>query len=90
MMTGAGPAVAISESSPPHWGKDLLEGVRETWRARDLIHQLTVRDIRVRYKEAVMGVAWAIVMPAAPLIAFKPRVPSVPVPESTIPMAFSF
>jgi ABC-type polysaccharide/polyol phosphate export permease len=63
MMTGAGPAVAISESSPPHWGKDLLEGIRETWRARDLIHQLTVRDIRVRYKEAVMGVAWAIVMP---------------------------
>src|SRR5437773_2508075 len=26
--------------------------------------------------------SWAIVMPAAPLMAFKPSVPSVPVPES--------
>ena len=34
--------------------------------------------------------AWAIVIPAAPLIALSPSVPSVPVPERTIPMAFSF
>ena len=32
----------------------------------------------------------AIVMPVAPLMAFNPSVPSVPVPESTMPMAFSF
>ncbi|NOT07131.1 MAG: ABC transporter permease [Gemmatimonadales bacterium] len=30
---------------------------------RELLLQLTLRDIRVRYKQAVMGVAWAILMP---------------------------
>ena len=34
--------------------------------------------------------AWAIVIPAAPLMALSPSVPSVPVPERTIPMAFVF
>jgi ABC-type polysaccharide/polyol phosphate export permease len=62
-MTGGGTAVPVMESTPPHWWKDLIDGTRETWRARNLIYQLTVRDIRVRYKEAVMGLAWAVVMP---------------------------
>jgi ABC-type polysaccharide/polyol phosphate export permease len=29
----------------------------------DLLHQLAVRDVRIRYKQAVMGFAWAILMP---------------------------
>ena len=33
----------------------LIEGVRETWHSEISPIQLTVRDIRVRYKEAVMG-----------------------------------
>lgn len=36
----------------------------EIWEFRELIYQLTLRDIRIRYKQAVMGFAWAILMPA--------------------------
>jgi len=36
---------------------------REIWGARDLLMQITQRDIRIRYKQAVMGFAWAILTP---------------------------
>lgn len=42
---------------------DLAEIFRELWEFRDLVHQLTLRDIRVRYTQAVMGFAWAIFAP---------------------------
>jgi lipopolysaccharide transport system permease protein len=44
---------------------DLREiAVTEIWGYRELVHQFTLRDIRIRYKQAVMGFAWAILMPA--------------------------
>jgi lipopolysaccharide transport system permease protein len=42
---------------------DIREIVRELWEFRDLVHQLTLRDIRVRYTQAVMGVGWALFAP---------------------------
>jgi lipopolysaccharide transport system permease protein len=35
----------------------------ELWRYRELIYFLTWRDIKVRYKQAVLGVAWAVLQP---------------------------
>jgi ABC-type polysaccharide/polyol phosphate export permease len=37
--------------------------VRELWAARELVQQLVTRDIRVRYHQAFMGFAWALLMP---------------------------
>lgn len=37
--------------------------------SRDLIAQLTLRDIRIKYKQAVMGFAWAIFMPILVVMA---------------------
>ncbi len=37
--------------------------IREIWECRDLLYQLTRRDITIRYKQAVMGFAWAVLMP---------------------------
>ena len=34
------------------------------WNARYLMYQLIRRDVSVRYKQAVMGIGWAILMPA--------------------------
>lgn len=42
---------------------DLREVVHDINHSRGLIYQLTLRDIRVRYKQAVMGFAWAILSP---------------------------
>jgi homopolymeric O-antigen transport system permease protein len=39
-----------------HYWKDL-------WRYRDLLGFLTLRDIRVRYKQTVLGVGWALIQP---------------------------
>jgi lipopolysaccharide transport system permease protein len=45
--------------------KQLREiAVDELWAYRELAYQLTLRDIKIRYKQAVMGFAWAILMPA--------------------------
>ncbi|MGI8510475.1 MAG: ABC transporter permease [Gemmatimonadaceae bacterium] len=41
----------------------LAEIVADYWSHRDLLYQLTLRDVRLRYKQAVMGFGWAILMP---------------------------
>lgn len=40
-----------------------LPDVRELWHYRDLAALLALRDIRVRYKQTVLGAAWAILQP---------------------------
>ncbi len=47
----------------PRWLVDLQEIGREYWQYRELLHQITLRDIRIRYKQAVMGFGWALLMP---------------------------
>ncbi len=37
--------------------------LRELWHYRELIYFLTWRDIKVRYKQAALGVAWVILQP---------------------------
>jgi lipopolysaccharide transport system permease protein len=42
--------------------------VAELWRYRELLYYLTQRDIKVRYKQTVLGVGWALLQPAATMI----------------------
>lgn len=37
---------------------------RDLWRHRELLSLLAERDIKVRYKQTVLGVAWAVIQPA--------------------------
>ena len=41
----------------------MIEMIREIMKYRDLLWMLTLRDIRIRYKQAAMGFLWAIFMP---------------------------
>ncbi|MGE3539931.1 MAG: ABC transporter permease [Candidatus Tectimicrobiota bacterium] len=43
---------------------DLMRVFSDLWQYRELLYQLTWRDIRVRYKQAFMGFGWAVFMPA--------------------------
>ena len=43
---------------------------KELWRYRELIYFLTWRDIKVRYKQAVLGIAWAILQPLLTMLIF--------------------
>ena len=42
----------------------------EIYQSRDLLHTLVMRDVRVRYKQTVLGVGWAIIQPLASMIVF--------------------
>jgi ABC-type polysaccharide/polyol phosphate export permease len=44
---------------------DLRQIVADFRQSKELIYQLTLRDIRVRYKQAVFGFAWALLLPMA-------------------------
>jgi lipopolysaccharide transport system permease protein len=43
---------------------------RDLWRYRELLFFLAWRDVKVRYKQAVLGAAWAIVQPLVTMVVF--------------------
>jgi lipopolysaccharide transport system permease protein len=43
----------------------------ELWRYRELLFFLTWRDIKVRYKQTVLGAAWAVLQPLATMAVFS-------------------
>jgi len=45
-------------------------GLRELWRYRELLFFLTWRDVLIRYKQAVLGVAWAVLQPVLTMVVF--------------------
>jgi lipopolysaccharide transport system permease protein len=62
---GAEPETIIRPPSgwqPINWG--------ELWRFRELIAILAWRDIKVRYKQTVLGAAWAVLQPALMMVVF--------------------
>src|SRR3954447_2775837 len=48
-----------------------LPSPRDLWHSRDLIYLLMRRDIAVRYKQTVIGAAWAILQPLLFAIVFS-------------------
>jgi lipopolysaccharide transport system permease protein len=43
----------------------------ELWRRRELLLQLARRDVAVRYKQTVLGIAWAVLQPVAAMLIFS-------------------
>jgi lipopolysaccharide transport system permease protein len=50
--------------------RDYREMLREQWDYRELLYQLTARDLMVRYKETIMGFGWAVFMPLVNTVLF--------------------
>jgi len=44
--------------------------LKEIWQYRELLYFLTKRDIKVRYKQTVLGGLWAIIQPVFTMIVF--------------------
>lgn len=57
------PLVIKAGQSERHYWRDL-------WRYRELLGFLAWRDIKVRYKQAVLGVAWALIQPIVTTVIF--------------------
>src|SRR5205085_11886017 len=43
---------------------------RDLWRYRELFYFLAWRDILVRYKQTVVGIAWAVLQPFVTMVVF--------------------
>lgn len=62
-------SVPVSVLTPSKGWADLKLG--ELWAYRELLYFLTWRDIKVRYKQTVMGAAWAVIQPLTTMVLFS-------------------
>ena len=46
------------------------DAIRNLWNHREIVYTLAERDFRAQYKQAVLGVLWAVLGPVATLILF--------------------
>jgi ABC-type polysaccharide/polyol phosphate export permease len=67
----------------------LLASIVEVWRRRELIRSLVERELRVRYKQAILGFAWAVITPVLLMLVFTlvfPRVAKVTTSGAPYPL----
>ncbi len=63
----AEPRITVIE--PPRRGRAGWLG--ELWRHRDILFYLSWRDFKIRYKQAFLGVGWAILQPLVVMVIFS-------------------
>jgi lipopolysaccharide transport system permease protein len=66
----AGRAAPAPLTIEPPSGWEFLD-VRELWRFRELLYFLVWRDVKVRYKQTLIGGAWAVLQPFATMVVFS-------------------
>jgi lipopolysaccharide transport system permease protein len=95
-VPSSGPSLPSSPSSPlpviriqPSRGALRLD---ELWEYRELLYFLVWRDIKVQYKQTVLGAAWAIIQPFFSMVIFSlvfGKVAGIPSDDIPYPV-FSF
>jgi lipopolysaccharide transport system permease protein len=48
----------------------LLRGILDLWQYRDLLYTLSVHRIKVRYKQSVLGILWAVLQPLSLMLIY--------------------
>jgi lipopolysaccharide transport system permease protein len=67
--------------------------LREVWQARELLYFLVWRDVKVRYKQTVLGIGWSVLQPFLTMVVFTiffgrlAKVPSDGVPYPLFSLA---
>ena len=68
------PATSQTALGPEFLIESEQSGVRlnlaELWRYRELLYFLTWRDVKIRYKQTLLGAAWAIIQPLFAMLLF--------------------
>ncbi|MBN1879741.1 ABC transporter permease [bacterium] len=67
-MSNCNESVPVTIIKPQH-GWNPVE-FKELWEYRDLLRLLAWRDIKVRYKQTVLGVSWAVLQPLLTMVVF--------------------
>jgi lipopolysaccharide transport system permease protein len=50
--------------------RDVSFTLTEVWQARELLYFLVWRDVKVRYKQTVLGVGWSVLQPFLAMVVF--------------------
>jgi lipopolysaccharide transport system permease protein len=58
--------IVVDANQPEGW----FDGA-ELWRYRELIWIFAYRDIKVRYRQTIVGIAWTVLQPLAQMLAFN-------------------
>ena len=48
----------------------MISRLKEFFRYRELLYALTRREIQIRYKQSVLGIAWAVLQPLLRMLMF--------------------
>jgi lipopolysaccharide transport system permease protein len=67
-QSAAPPREKLVLRASPGWR---VVNLRELWRYRELLWFLALRDIQVRYKQTLLGAAWAVVQPLFTMVLFS-------------------
>ena len=60
--------IPVIRIEPPHGWVSL--GLRDLWEYRELLYFLVWRDLKVRYKQTIIGAGWAVLQPLTTMIIF--------------------
>ncbi|MFQ6030357.1 MAG: ABC transporter permease [Dehalococcoidia bacterium] len=63
------PVTPVTIIRPPRGFSSL--GLNDLWIYRELLYFLAWRDVKVRYKQTVLGLAWAIIQPVGTMVVFS-------------------
>src|SRR5436190_19560291 len=47
-----------------------MADLKELWRYRELFYHLTLRELKLRYKQTILGVGWSLFQPLATVLVF--------------------
>ena len=90
--TSTGRGVTTIRLEATHGFRRLI-GPSDLWRYRDVALQMAVRDIKVRYRQTILGAAWAVLQPLGTMVVFTiffgrlAKVPSDGVPYPVFSLA---
>lgn len=67
-MNAVSASTSILRIEPSHgW---VAIKIRELWHSRELLYFLTLRDIKIRYKQTALGIGWAVLQPLLTMLIF--------------------
>jgi lipopolysaccharide transport system permease protein len=66
---GGAQAAGLTIISPPRGNVPI--NLRELWAYHELLYFLSWRDIKIRYKQTILGAAWAIIQPLLTMVVFS-------------------
>jgi lipopolysaccharide transport system permease protein len=91
MSDAQAPALPITRIRPGT--RAVTFGLHEIWQARELLYFLVLRDVKVRYKQTILGIAWSVLQPFMTMVVFTvffgrlAKVPSDGVPYPLFSLA---